>query len=436
MSLPIHSVRIAALLAVGGIMTLARADEPKPVPLNQALFKQVPAIIDYLKKHDIKNVGVLKFRVKIGDAKATDSAGPINLAVANQLEIALMLCRTNDPKNPIGIIGRASEVAASIRGASHLTKEGRPKLFTKTYPLAWGQESVTPDAFLTGVVEVAADLKEMKVHILAFGKDGAKLDPVVDFTAACKPTTLSESGESFLVRGFADDGKVVVNTTGVKTGKVEHPWKDKEAPIQLDIRYNGKSVPVVVKDGRAWVAEPKEGDKVSFLLRRNDGSKERYGVVLMVNGENTLYKQRLSPELCTKWIFDPGAGPYTVEGYKTGVDRGEAFRVLSRAESKENEVHYGADVGTIGLAVFREKRVKEPPKLVNFDEEDMAAIHRGIFPEKDKPRTLAALRQQLRDDLGRGLIAAGEEIGIQTVKVKFDTDPTPVMAVTVTYYKP
>ena len=82
--------------------------------------------------------------------------------------------------------------------------------------------------------------------------------------------------------------------------------------LVLDIRYNGKSVPVVVKDGRARVAEPIEGDKVSFVLRRNDASKERYGVVLLVNGENTLYKQRLSPELCTKWIFDPGAEPYTV----------------------------------------------------------------------------------------------------------------------------
>jgi hypothetical protein len=113
--------------------------------------------------------------------------------------------------------------------------------------------------------------------------------------------------------------------------------------MHLDIRYNGKSVPVVIKDGRAWVAEPREGDKVELVLRRNDASQEVYGVVLTVNGENTLYKQRLSPELCSKWIFGPGAAPYTIEGFKTDVASGEAFRVLSRAESKKNEVYYGAD---------------------------------------------------------------------------------------------
>jgi hypothetical protein len=63
---------------------------------------------------------------------------------------------------------------------SHLTKKGRAQCFTKTYPLAWGQELVTPDAFLTGVVEVAADLHEMRVLIAAFARNGDKLEKVVD----------------------------------------------------------------------------------------------------------------------------------------------------------------------------------------------------------------------------------------------------------------
>jgi len=435
-SLPI---RFGMVLALGAIVTMARAQEPKVESLNRALLQHAPAVLGYLQKNDCKSVGVLKFRVRIGDGKLTDSAGPINLAVANELEIALALSRANDSKNPIGIARRASEVAATIPGASHITPEGREKLFSKTYPLAWGKESVTPDAFLTGVVQVDADLRTMWVTICAFTKGAGKLEQVVEFKVACDPVQLADSGQSFLVRGLADNGTVVTTAAKVKVGQVDHPWKDKTAPMHLDIRYNGKSVPVVIKDGRAWVAEPREGDKVELVLRRNDASQEVYGVVLTVNGENTLYKQRLSPELCSKWIFGPGAAPYTIEGFKTDVASGEAFRVLSRAESKKNEVYYGADVGTFSLVVFRKKRGGDPPKLLFDDEEDMAFVHRGIFPQ-GQPNNLSALRQQIRQPVDkeplRGVIVGGEKITIQTEKVEFKADPTPVMALTITYYKP
>lgn len=431
-----HAVRLAALLAMAGLMSYACADEPKPLPLNEAFYKQAPAILSYLKKHDVKNVGVIKFLVKVGDGKTTDSAGPLNMAVASQLEIALMVNRANDAKGPIGVIGRASAVAATIPGASHLTKEGRQKLFTKNYPLAWGQQEVTPDAFLTGVVEVAPDLKTMNVQVQAFGKDGAQLDKVVEFPALCKSNTLAESGQSFLVRGFADEGKVIVHSHAVKSGKADHPWKEKETPLALEVRYNGKLQPVAIKDGHAWVPEPQQGDKVVLVLKRNDNTKDRYAAVLKVNGENTLYKQRFSPELCSKWVLDPGAAPIYVEGYKIGPEEKELFRVLSRQESKESEVYYGADIGTISLTVFREKRKKVDAPLLNNDEMDMSIVHRGVIPEKDKPKTLAALRSQFSADIQRGAIGAGEVVGTKTYKVEFDTDPTPVMALTLTYYKP
>jgi hypothetical protein len=165
-----HSVRFTIVLALGALMTMSRAEEPKVESLKRALQQNAPEVIRYLKNNNCKNVGVLKFRVKIGDAKATDSAGPINMAIANELELALALSRANDPKNPIGIVRRASEVAATIPGATHLTKDGCAKFFTKTYPLAWGKESVTPEAFLTGLVEVDASLRSMSVTIDAFSK--------------------------------------------------------------------------------------------------------------------------------------------------------------------------------------------------------------------------------------------------------------------------
>jgi hypothetical protein len=413
----------------------SRADE-----LEKALLKEAPKIVQFLQEKGYRNVGVLKFRVKKGDGPASAAAGTLNLDVARRLEVALLLA--NDPKKPLGVIAGASGIADTIPGANHLTAEGRKPLFRPGYALAWGEEKVAPDAFLTGTVEIAADFKRLTVGVLAFDKDGGPLTKVAVIDAACDADVMVSGGESFMVRGAFDQGhteqftaKIIDTAHRVKTGEAKNPWEDRTAPVQLDVVYDGKRVPVEVREGRAWVREPREGEKVEFVLRRLDDSKDRFAAALLVNGENTFYKERLPPEQCTKWVLDPGCGPLTVSGFKTGENKGEAFRVMSRAESKRNEMYYGADVGTITLVVFREKTWKEDPKLPTDEEEDLAAIHRGLLPEKP-PANLGALKRQLRSDDNRGLIGSGETIKVETVKVKFNTAPTPVMALTITYYKP
>jgi hypothetical protein len=221
----------------------------------------------------------------------------------------------------------------------------------------------------------------------------------------------------------------------VKAAKASNPLQDANAPASLEVLYDGKPVTIVFRDGQALVPEPQEGQKVELSVRRLDTSAELFGVVVLVNGENTLYKQRLPPAQCSKWVLEPNSDPIRLTGYKTGPDKGEAFRVLSRAESKSNEVYYGVDVGTITLVVFREKRGNDEAKLLTEEEEDLAAVHRGTLPTS-RPRNLAALKQQLHADASRGLIGSGEQIKIETVKVKFNVDPTPIMSATVRYYKP
>jgi hypothetical protein len=97
------------------------------------------------------------------------------------------------------------------------------------------------------------------------------------------------------------------------------------------VRYNGKKVPLELKNGKAFVPEPQEGQTVELGLKQ-DGSKNRYGVVLKVNGENTLEKERLPDLTCHKWVLDPGYGPWAIRGYQVG-DVLEKFRVASIAES-------------------------------------------------------------------------------------------------------
>src|SRR5262245_22479511 len=141
-------------------------------------------------------------RSKGGMEPITDRAGPLNLTIADRLEIALVLA--NEFDKPLGIVHSASTVASRLKGASHLNPEGRRKLSEARYPLAWGDEQVSPDAFLTGVVTVSSDLRKLTVDVLAFDNTGSNLQKVAQFTATNGPTALVEMRESFLLRGISN----------------------------------------------------------------------------------------------------------------------------------------------------------------------------------------------------------------------------------------
>ncbi len=79
-----------------------------------------------LKEHGVRNVGVLKYRVKKGDQPVSARIGTLNLDLAARREIALVLA--TDIKAPLGIIHDASAVTARTPGANHLTEPGRRAL--------------------------------------------------------------------------------------------------------------------------------------------------------------------------------------------------------------------------------------------------------------------------------------------------------------------
>ena len=433
--------RVAALILV--LMAAAGPVASRADTLEAALLKQVPRVIGYLKDHGYRNVGVLKFRVKKGDAPASDHVGPLNLNLAGRLEIALVLA--NDNQVPLGILRDADGVAATLPGANHLTRPGRQALFRGRYPLAWGDQQVAPDAFLTGVAVVSPDLKQLTVAILAFGKDGESLDTVARFTAATDAPALAEAGESFLIRGAFDSGRteevretVVASAARVKATPETNPLRDASAPVALEIRYDDQPVPLEIRDGKAEVREPREGEKVTFVLRKIDQTADRYGVVLLVNDVNTLFKERTAPLHTRKWILGPDHRETVIHGYQTGARTAEAFRVLSPGESTSHAVHYGPAAGTITLVVFREQTVREEPPPLDDEAEDLVALARGVLPA-ERPQTLAALKFRLREGGRgglRGLIGEGQRIGAAVRRVEFEPDPTPVMSATITYYRP
>jgi hypothetical protein len=418
--------------------------------LDQALLKHSPEIIDALRDMRVRNVGVLKFLVKKGK-ESSDNVGPLNLSIANRLEVALVLA---DPDEKLGIIRHASAelVEANNGRANHLTPEGRLACFDSRYYVAWGRgkESVLADAFLTGVVQLSPDLRDTTVTVQVFTKAAPDLRKAVQFKVPTDARTLAEAGESYgLSRGAFEGGQVklsaaVETAAEVKEEKTKFPLQAKETPIKLEIRYDGEAVPIKAVKGQGEVPEPMKGQKVTFVLENRD-KERRYGVVLKVNGLNTLYEERLDGFHCTKWIL-AGGERIEIKGFQIPDGQAKEFAVLPPAQSEEDEVNYGEHAGTFSLAAFIEKGGKdEKPIILDDWAKRLAAVKRGELPAV-RPARLISLQEQLKSNknekgenrytVSRGLVVAGGKIKSLTETVSFEADPTPVLVSTIRYYQP
>jgi hypothetical protein len=456
-------------------IVIALAVPARAADLEGALLDRAKGLIKHCQKEKYQTVGVLKFLGSKDQVNLSDNVGTINALLARRLEVALVLA--NDPRNPIGIIDDASAVAARTPGANHYTLAGRNALFDADYKLAWGSPTarVKAEAFLTGLVEVSKDLKTLTIGFYFFDK-GKKLlavPGVPDVVVANRGAALVEMGESFTLRGAFDDGKVetkakskndtqakpqakndppkekakndppadlpkdkdpgqaaLQSAVDVRDQKVaKHPAEDPNSPIKLTVLYEGKPVKIQVQGGKAFVPEPAAGQRVEFVITK-DAKAPRYGVVLKVNGENTLDKQRLPDVRCRKWIMTDAGETVTIRGYQLGTDRVETFRVLSAPESKAREVNYGADVGTITMTVFSEGKAPTPD-LADDAAEKSAVAAAELPPAK----SFDSLKAKLLEDANRGLIAEGAQVEGKVEVVKFTPAATPVMTLTVIYYK-
>jgi hypothetical protein len=323
---------------------------------------QAGKILKYLKDKGYKNVGVLKFRVKKGSEPSTFHAGPLNVAMANRLENVLLI--KNDRERPIGIIHEAFRVAASRKErASYLSPAGCAKLFKYRYPLVWGDQQVEADAFVTGLVQLSPDLRTTTIRIEALERDSPTLRQVVSFDVRTDRTILTDVCQSFALNsnklrtmGGDEPEEQAVKDAGDRASRKTrpgNPWR----LVDLEVLYDGKPVPILQNDDSEFVEqEPGEGQTVVFRLRNK--SDTTVGVVLAVNGKNTLYEEDLNektPAQCARWILEPGT-TYTIQGFYQRGDRSYLpFKVLSEEESAvEEEQNPHPRLGVIQVVVFQE----------------------------------------------------------------------------------
>ena len=475
--------------------TAARADN-----IDLALLDEAPKIMAYLHKQGYKNVGVLEFRVQKGKEHADFGTGTLNSNMATRLENALILL--DDPADPIGVVRDASQHALSRdKKATYLTADGRKALMAASYPLAWGKEVVKPDAFLVGDVVLSGDNKAAAVTVKAFDKDAGEPKKVQQFTVKTDRSILGDAGQSFqlskrtLQRGGGDDPfndaaaasatskdqnkdqtaakdpnkdqSTVKDQSAVKDQNKDQPAPSADDnPVTLTVLYDGQ--PQNLEDDPASLGEKKvrlikpqltENQVVEMVLE-NKSQSDTLGVVLKVNGQNTLYQETDDAPNCHKWVLGPGK-TFHIKGFYTD-DTGDnvlPFKVLSDDETKQKADQMKDDktLGIIEFHVFRSSdkapdAAMDVSRTVNLrglsphdaakakhsasltDLKNELAPRCRVLAEK---RSLAPDKEAIKKHIAkRNLIGAGEKTSGGTIERVDFANPEEVSFVQIRYYSP
>lgn len=442
-----------------------------PVRLPEGMAEAAEKAVAFINAEGYKTVGVLKFRVQKQGADVGGTVGTINRDLAAQLETALVIKR-RQPATFV-LLADASDTAAATPGAGDATPEAREKLFAARYRPAWGDaaDTVAADAFITGLAEVDRDLKAMRVKLLAVDRTGSEPREIATFDAVVEPALLGPLGESFVSRGMLNanlprigrqegspggtgpagaadhhihETGITGNAASIRDGDRPHPLSDSSSPVTLTVAYDGKETPLEFRDGRAFVPEPKEGQKVTLTVRKRNRDGRQIGVVLKVNGENTAMRERQPDLHCYKWILSDRVPSVVVRGYQVDRETIQPFTVLSGDASRRREFEYGADVGSISVTVYDDDS-SDQPALVSPGQRsaaDVAMLDRGVrIDSVAHNQTPQQLREALVrggvDSETRGLIVEGEKTERRNLDlVEFKPVPTPAMVGVVTYYEP
>jgi len=149
-----------------------------------------------------------------------------------------------------------------------------------------------------------------------------------------------------------------------KTGRLTYPPESKivlptdlDQLLELKIFYDGKPIP---RQGLT-VPAPQPGQKVHFTLK----STEKLGVVLQINGINTIGAERNADiNNLSQWILEPNK-EYVVNGvYEVS---GKARELVAVPPSDKDLAELGKGAGLINVDLFRERRPNDNvplPKVV------------------------------------------------------------------------
>ena len=368
-------------LSILALPTIAQAN-----PIDVELKKRAPAILQYCQEQGWKNIGVLKFRVHVGEQQGQWDAGQLNSVMANRLENVLILFNdiVFDPEERLlGITRNAGEQAVKEFGKiDYLSEAGRKKLLTGTYSLAWGKSKVKVDAFLTGSVNISKDFRKTTVKLELFDAKNADLRTLplpkghAIFTVPTDRVTLADMNRPFYIKSREALDSLFIGNLGSEKFKNLVSVDDKEFihdHVEFKLYYDDKLIPVKSTEEGLQVPTPKEGQNIRMSLT---AKKEPMAVVLLVNGVNTFGKESLrESDRFSRWILRKVGTPYDIKGFYPTVKTVEEFKVYSEKEADYYPLADNTKLGKIELYVFLQspKEVPQSDLVTSFRSETLSS---------------------------------------------------------------
>ncbi len=131
------------------------------------------------------------------------------------------------------------------------------------------------------------------------------------------------------------------------------------ADVTIYDRANSREMPVHWHEGRAYVVG-KPGNEYQVVVRNRSG--EEILAVVSVDGVNVMNGETASPNQAG-YVIAPWAR-LDVRGWRKSMEETAAFYFTSLGDSYAARTDRPANVGVIGVALFRAQRAELPPRIV------------------------------------------------------------------------
>ena len=148
-------------------------------------------------------------------------------------------------------------------------------------------------------------------------------------------------------------------------------------------RASGAALPVLSGDGQGFV-EGRPGQR--YAIRLTNRSAERVLAVLSVDGINAVSGQTAAPNQAG-YVLDPWQST-EVTGWRKSLSEVAGFAFSELPDSYAARTGRPDNVGVIGIAVFRERRIAPAPSIADRVQRQVEAAERGVM---SAPNTQQAL---------------------------------------------